>query len=142
MEGLVTYKIEGAWGVFNVMRPIPRNGNPWGVLAPLKGTPWEAALPIVTGEAMSHALHGWSVPLVREIGPKPGSRKVRGGTQCGLYAKCITADSKCHASGPPPDCYEAPLEDPVARRAATAVALKWAEGAWVVIVEGPEWSLS
>jgi hypothetical protein len=142
MDGLVTYKLTGVWGEISVCRPTPRDGDPWGVLAPLRDTPWGEVLPVVSGDAMSHALHGWVVPLVRELGPKPGTRKVEGGTRCGLYDVCITAGPSCHVGGPPPGCYEAPLEDPAARRAATAVALKWAEGSWVIVVEGKEWSLS
>jgi hypothetical protein len=142
MDGLVVYRIGGTdWGDLRVCRPIPRLQDAWGVLAPLRGTPWGDALPIISGDAMSHALHGWAMPLVRELGPKPSSRGVEAPVMCALFDTCITAGPKCHPFGPSPECYEAPVEDSIVR-AANAVALEWSSGSWVVIVEGREWSLS
>jgi len=142
MNGLVVYRIDGTdWGDLRVCRPIPRLQDAWGVLAPLRGTPWGDALPIVSGDAMSHALHGWAMPLVRELGATPSNRGVGAPTRCSLYDSCITAAPACHPFGPPPECYEAPVEGP-AVLAANAVALEWAVGSWVVVVEGREWSLS
>ena len=75
MTALKRLDINGKeWGVIKVLRPLvdPETGDdPWGELAPLKGTPFESLIPIVSGEALSHALHGYLRPLLTIIGPEP-----------------------------------------------------------------------
>lgn len=132
------------WGDVVIFRPTPRDGDPWGKLSPLKGTVWEPYIYTVTGEAFSHALHGWATPLMNELGPPPlkiAFKKSITDSYCGLIKSCITAEGKCHAAGPPPACYEAPLEEP-AKSIAEKVVRAWADGGWVVVVTDGEFSLS
>ena len=128
-----------------MFRPTPRDGDPWGALSPLKGTVWEPYIYKVSGTAFSHALHGWATPMVKELGPPPlkiaFKRKVAE-SYCALKDSCITAEDKCHAAGPPPECYEAPsLEEP-AKSMAEQVVRAWSDGGWVVVVTDGEFSLS
>ena len=61
------------WGVVKLARPAFGSiaTDPWGTLASLKGTPWGDAIPVVSGEVMSHALHGRATPLMRVIQSPP-----------------------------------------------------------------------
>ena len=96
-------------------------------------------MPIVSGEALSHALHGRVSPLMNEIGRPPHAQlklvpdpfRTCGNTEC------IMADLKtCHPCSKVPDCYEPPgFETFEGRRAAVTVVLCWKEGRYVVIVE-------
>ena len=123
---------------------IPKQGDIWGVLAPLKETPWGDEIWTVPGEAMSHALHGWTVPLLRVLGTPPRARAVRMSEKdgrCSLHETCVMAKDYCRPSPQLPDCYEAPLKDVRAAHLATLVALAWKEGRYVLLVEGEEHSL-
>lgn len=133
------------FGNILVLRPQPRRGRPWGDLETLKDTPWGALLPVVSGEALSHALHGHAKPLMAEIGTPPVGlcKKVpEGFRKCSMLATCPMASEKNCQPGPKlPDCYSPPGVDAEAREAVVAVALAWKEGRYVVIVEGDEFSL-
>jgi hypothetical protein len=129
---------------FKVMYPLALPDNPWGVLLPLKETSWGEQIPVVTGENLSHALHGRPTPLLRTVGPPPRARanrlimadKLCYEHQCGM---CQMAKPECHpGSGELPDCYAAPTEDRDLRNAAVAVAQAWDEQRYVFVVEGPE----
>ena len=145
MNGLVRYQLEDTtWGSFVVYRPIPKNNDPWGSLAPLKDTEWAKFVPVVRGDNMSHALHGYLKPLLDEIGPEPRllTKKIPESVgRCSLYKTCMTAEPKCIPAGPPPECYEASADSYAVARAATMLVLLWKEGAWVVVVEGGEFSV-
>lgn len=109
----------------------------------MRGTEWERVIPTVTGESMSHALHGYLPPLLNEIGPEPrllAKQLPDAMSRCALFKTCITAEPRCTASGPPPDCYEAPSDDPAISFAATTVVLCWKAGDWVVVVGSGEFS--
>jgi hypothetical protein len=133
------------WGVLRILRVVGRGGE-WGVLAPLRGTSWKALVSVVSGEAMSHALHRWATPLSRELGPPPSARIKRvpkAERWCELYLQknCILRGEKCYAGGEPPECYEASgverrLVIPLRR-----VVLAVSEGRYTVVVQGPEFSL-
>lgn len=135
------------WGVIKVLRPIAKeDDDPWGGLAPLKGTPYEKLIPVVPGEAFSHAQHGYLKPLLKVIGPDPKvlSRLVpKELRKCGLFKSCLMYREKECVPGPDlPDCYEPPgMVDPEARAVASMVVLAWKEGRYVVVVEGAEFSL-
>lgn len=145
MNGLVRYQLDDPnWGSFTVYRPIPKNNDPWGSLAPLKDTKWAEYVPQVKGESMSHALHGYLKPLLDEIGPEPRliTKKIpENAGKCALYKSCLTAEPKCNPAGPPPECYEAPADSYEVSLAATLLVLLWKEGAWVVVVEDGEFSV-
>lgn len=144
MNGLVRYQLNDVtWGSYTIFRPTPKQGDPWGTLKALKGTEWEQYVPVVSGESMSHALHGYLKPLLDEIGPEPRllTKKIPESMgRCSLFKDCITAEPRCVPSGSPPDCYEAE-GDPGVSLAATKLVLLWKTGAWVVVVEGGEFSV-
>jgi len=127
-----------------LLYPPPRDGDLWGALRPLEGTSWGAQIPIVSGEALSHALHGHPKPLREMLGPPPLRRTLRIAKREKL---CLEAQQGiCDMAGPHclpgssqmPECYAAPTEDRALRECATAVAQAWDEGRYVFLVDGPE----
>lgn len=132
------------WGDVKVLRPIPKLSDPWGILAPLRETPWAASIPVVSGLVFSHALHGLVVPLMNVIGPEPHAllRLIPAEyRRCAEFKPCIMRDAAvCHPCVGLPDCYVPPEVAPEARDAARTVALAWRDGRYVVVVEGPEFS--
>ena len=127
-----------------VMFPTPRRQDPWGVLAPLRGTPWGEQIPVVTGEALSHALHGHPKMLREMWGNPPRTRAMRLEQKHRMchehqFKICGIATPECHpGSAQMPDCYVAPFHDLERRRLADVVARAWAEDRHVFVVEGPE----
>ena len=133
------------WGEVVIYRPTPRNNDPWGDLAVLKETTWGPFIYPVSGEAFSHALHGWATPLMKELGPPPlkvVSRIPGPDAICEVWDECVIAAKECIPAGPSPECYHAPLAPGAAARAANEVATAWRDGAWVVVVSDGEFSLS
>lgn len=131
------------FGTLLIMRPFPRNGDAWGDLAPLRGTPWGDLLPVVSGTSFSHAMHGYHAPLMQEIGAHPhglSKRIPKGYRTCSLSQGCVMYHKHCHPSPKLPDCYSPPGLPNEAMFAATTVAQAWAEGRYVLIVEGDEFS--
>ena len=132
------------FGDLKVLRPLPFPGEPWGPLAPLRGTPWGDLLPTVSGENLSHALHGHAQPLMEEIGPEPRVllRRVPAPYRdCSLSKSCLTRGDYCFPHRKLPDCYQPPNLEPSEAAIAAVVAISWAEGRYVLIVEGAEFSL-
>lgn len=141
-------------GLIPVLCPTPQevpdeNGNlvvnPWGDLTPLLGVPELASLiPIVTGEAFSDALHGWHPPFLASMGPEPSiqlRRIPQSLRPCAMRDHCgMHVATRCLPQKRMPECWVAgvPLE---AQQPATQVIKAWLEGRYVVIVEGPEFSL-
>lgn len=147
MRKLVSYKLSGqGYADRLVHRPTPIEGDPWGMLASLKGTSWEPYIYVVSGEAFSHALHGYLKPLEDELGPSPlkvAKRIPYEESVCELVNDCVIADRiKCVAAGPPPDCWSAPTEEGERRVAMEQVVVAWRDGSTVIVVEGEEFSLS
>lgn len=132
---------------FPVMYPIPGKDDPWGVLKPLKQTSWAAQIPVVTGEAVSHALHGEPKFLREQLGKPPTIRAKKLPvlqTLCLLAQQnqCVMAKPTCHpGTGELPDCYQAPWEEPITQNLMSVVAKAWDEGRYVFVVEGPEFTL-
>lgn len=129
-------------GLIKILHPLPRHGDPWGVLAPLRGTVWGAQIPTVTAEALSHALHGWATPLARELTIEPRVQARRVPVICALHRSCLGFRKEtCRPGRELPDCFEPP-DLGGAALLATRVALAWREDRHVVIVEGEGFSLS
>jgi len=128
-------------GEIKILVVLPRGEDPWGVLTDIRDTVWGAQVAVVSGEAMSHALHGWATPLMREIGPAPKHRARRVREPCALLKGCAGGGSYCTPGADVPDCYEPPEMPPGASRAVARMVLAWREGRYVVVVEGPEFSL-
>lgn len=149
MSDVRRFDLEGGpWGKLKVLRPIVRDGaDSWGCLAPLRGTPLGKLVPVVTGDAFSHALHGYIDPLLREIGPEPRSllrlipKSMR---PCGMAHACVVHDKISCVMGHPkvPDCFTpSGIQDAEMADAVAKVLLAWAEGRYVVVVEGEEFAL-
>lgn len=131
--------VDPQWGDIKLTVAVPQGGDPWGALAPLRGTPWGDQIQVVSGEALSHALHGWAAPLMREIGNPPETRSKRIPTDiagCALREGCLGATEACRPGPELPGCYEPEGADPVAAE----VAFAWRDGRYVVVVEGYEFS--
>lgn len=141
------------FGDIPVLRPVPtetRQGDtliidPWGVLAPVRDYVPELArlIPVVTGEEWSHALHGHARPLMLRIGAAPKALlKLTPLRECWLKGECIMYDTKrCVPNKKLPECWQPTDVDDLALRAVALVTLAWAEGRYVVVVEGEEFSL-
>lgn len=120
-----------------IARATWHGGDPWGVLAPLRGTPWEAFIQVVTGDAMSHAAHGFLRPLQAQLGTPPHamSRRVPAALAfCVRRTTCAMATDACVPGKKVPDC----IDPPEGGAAAAAVVLSWRDGFHVVVVLGDE----
>lgn len=137
-----------SWEDVEVMRPIVKmrgDADPWGVLAPLKGTRWEKRIPVVSGAVFSHALHGRLTPLMNALGPRPQLLAKRfSDVLCALREGCLAHDAKrCRfAHVELPECYEPDLDRQEAHLGPilTVIAQAWSEGRYVLIVEGEEFN--
>ena len=142
MNGLQPVKIQSnEWGEILLLRVIPHNDNSWGVLDPLKGTPWGDQIVVLSGETLSHALHGYTLPLVRELGNPPETRAKRIPDEVGkcrlATGQCNMVTIHCRPGKNLPVCYEAPGSQ---SRLASFVAQAWMEGRYVIVVDGAEFS--
>lgn len=125
----------------------------WGVLECLRGTSWESGIKEIAAEAISHALHGRLLPLLRELGrdPQASARRVTPAEGlCGLRLECMAWDADfCKPGGcrklkgktqvGPPNCYQPPVERGTPFKTVEwmiQVALAWREGRHVVVVRG------
>lgn len=124
-----------------IARVMPKENDPWGLFAPLRGTPWESLIATVPGEAMSHALRGFLRPLLAVLGPPPDALArllPEANRPCFQRRTCPMVSPKCVPGPKLPDCYEADNLPPDALVPAAAVALAWRDGFRVVVVIGPE----
>jgi hypothetical protein len=141
IEGFIPYKFTDSKTGFDVHTYSPKiyGEDHLGILKPLEGSFWLKHIPVVTRDSFTHALNGWTIPLLREIGSQPeGIFKKLPKTYCTqvLDKTCIAADKAiCFPSKKVPICYEASFPtDPLARVAASAVVSAWREGAYVFIL--------
>jgi len=127
-----------------ILRAIPLGEEPWGVLAPLRGTPWGDLLSVINGEVLSLAMHGHVAPLMQTIGRPPEACLVlvpNNYRTCSHHKACLLAGPHCHPCKKLPDCYSPPILQGDANEAAATVALSWAAGRYVIVVEGIEFNL-
>lgn len=122
----------------------------WGDFEPLRGTSWAVGVTEVSGESLSHALHGWLTPLQRELGRSPkisANRIPASDGRCRLCSDCLGWDPNvCRPGGRkpnkkeigPPACYESPMNGHVFDRVAAA----WKEDRHTIVVIGSEFSLT
>lgn len=141
------------YGDVPILRPVPseeRRGDsliidPWGVLSPVRDEAPALAklISVVSGEVFSHALHGFARPLMQVLGPPPQALlKMTPLRVCSLKRECIMYDAKrCSPNKRLPECWVPEGVGEGARRAAATVTLAWAEGRYVVVVEGGEFTL-
>ena len=133
---------------FKILYPLPAPENAWGVFLPLRETSWGREIPVVSGEALSHALHGYPKPLLGMLKTPPLARAVRLPLTDKLCYEhqchtCAMAKPHCHpGSGQMPECYVAPTEDRDLRDIGVVIAKAWEEGRYVFVVEGPEFLIT
>jgi len=133
------------WGPLRILRPLPRDGDDWGPLALARGTEWEPFIRRVSGEAFSYALHGYTKPLVDQLGPEPlivAGRVPDSVGLCRQFQKktCAVRKPTCRPGPEPPACYEASVDSFDLEEALYEVVMAWKKGRYVLVVEGPEFS--
>lgn len=113
----------------------------WGEWGPLRETVFGGLVSVVPEEAVHHALHRWSKPLVTALGippygalikiPRVCYRKVKHDTA----APCILYDpQRCHArSKELPWCFEPDVDDAEVRRKGGELVQLWHEGVYLVV---------
>lgn len=128
------------WGRPKFVKALPKKGEAWGFLAPLKGSAWSKLINVVPGHIVAHAVRGHATPLMQMLGPDPRSclRLISDGNQCALTKACVAVGKHCLPSVKVPDCYEAPSEDLAFSLVASQVVLAWRDGYTVLVVEGDE----
>ena len=146
MRGLHCINLpDEGYGPLTIWRSIPKNGDPWGALAPIRGTEWGKWIPVIDGDSFSHAMHGLHQPMMNQIGPEPRhiGKRIRDDLRpCRQIRSCVMGDASCIPENPKlPECYEAPLNDPAAIRVASYVTLLWRDNQYVVVVVGDEFSI-
>lgn len=134
------------WGRLKIMKVLPRNEDPWGALAPFKDTEWGSLVHIVSGEALSHALHGHATPLVNELGPEPQrlARRLTDKLYCRLHQEklCHLRSEHCiPKTEKMPECYEVPDVPFTHSSLLYYIAMAVRENRYVIVVEGEEFAL-
>lgn len=141
---IARFSVDGKeWGMIPIIRPIPQEGNPWGVFACLKGTPWGDSIPLISGTDFSHALHGNPYSFLNQLGPPPDKlhKMIPQEYKICIRAQehtCMIATPNCVPGPKLPDCYEAPNLDQEASIVAAVVALAWRDKSYVIVVDGAE----
>jgi len=122
---------------------MPTTTDQWGVAALLRGTEWDGLIRKVSGEALSHAVHGWATPLVRELGPDPVVVMRRNQISCALSTggQCVGAGPDCRPGRTMPDCYEPPKLTIEAAVVVSTILRDLRSGRHVVVVIGAEFVL-
>ena len=141
MNGLRKAKITcSEQGEFLLLWAIPMEDSPMGVFSVLVGTQWENLVGKVSGEALSHAFHGWATPLVRELPPKPKQILRRFSSEkCWMSQECVLYTEKCFPHLNVPNCFEP--EDESVRRVVNHILCMMGLGYRVVWVEGKEFQM-
>lgn len=125
--------------------PIPIIDGHWGVLEPLRNTDLGRLIPIIPGKIMAEARHGWVRPLMQIIGRPPEAMlRVIPATSriCADNRKCGAFRLKdCQPVISMPDCYIPPDLPEGAQTAGNSLLLSWRNGVYVLLVDGPEFSL-
>lgn len=132
------------WGEIKILRILPNDDDPWGDLAPLRETIWAQGVQTVSGESLSHALHGWAIPLLDELGDRSHQRIRRMPKMwCELYTnkRCLIRASYCYPNKKVPECYTVVPEFQGLQSAVYKIVMAWKENRYVVVVEGEEFSL-
>jgi len=127
----------------NLAVVLPKGDDIWGVLAPLRDTPWAQEIHTIPGDVLSHALYGYCTPLIRVLGTPPGARGSRIPDEVGACSQiqtCVMRKPYCRPGPKLPDCYDAPSDDLQVSYLASVVALAWRDGRYVLLVEGAEHS--
>lgn len=107
--------------------------------ASLQGTAYAEFFTHVKAEVIAHALHGWTSPLVKSLGPSPAMilhRLSPDAKQCKLWERCVFYDKKdCRPNSKNmPNCFQ-----PVGVEAELGFELLrlWRDSVYIVIEESP-----
>ena len=126
-----------------VLRPIGDSVSDWGVLECIRETEIGKLIPVVSGEAMSHALHGYMQPLQDSLlrSPKHQFRKITEDLTCSEIQQCILANPAiCVPCTATPHCYMPQGYIGQAAHAISTVVRAWADGRYGLVVSGVEFS--
>lgn len=129
-------------GVIRLSIIIPTT-DPWGAAAPLRDTPWGGLVREVSGESVSHAMHGYATPLVRQLGPPPITVARRMRVRCALAdgGQCVGASASCVPGRDMPDCFDPPNLSPQIARVVATILLDLKSNRHVIITLGSEFVL-
>lgn len=139
--------ITNEWGELEFFRIIPtRENGSWGDYHFLKGTVWEQFILRVDGDTFSHALHGYTRPLVEKLGtpfPDKLKRLSKEDGWCKLREgkDCISASPKCYPHKDTPDCYVPSQFDFLKGEGLAEMLLIWKKGGFVVRIVGKEFTI-
>lgn len=137
VQGIVVNKLpDPVWGFPTIARVLPRDGNPWGLLAFLEGTPWDPLFPRVPEGVLEWALRGHATPLINLLGPPPKALVKRlpvAATRCRNRDCCINAGPKCVPGPDVPPCWETPDVEPPQSFLVNHVVQLWKDGIVVVL---------
>lgn len=109
----------------------------WGITAPLVGSVWQSALPVVPAQTLETALLGWATPLMRVIGPSPRELCLKYPfvcSQCNIQICPGANKSHCKPGKRLPVCYTPPSLTPEQTQIAAMIALYWKEDRYVVLI--------
>lgn len=138
MKGIVATKLpDAAWGFPTVARVIPRDGDPWGCLSILRGTPWEPLIPLIPDSVFDQALRGFATPLMRILGPPPKALVKRlplAETTCAMKGSCVSFGPNCVPGSKVPDCWEPSSFFGPDAEAVNYLVRLWREGTLVIVV--------
>jgi hypothetical protein len=141
MQGILVTKIpDPHWGYPTIARVLPKNGDPWGILEGLEGTPWDPLFPRVDDLTLDQALRGFATPLVRVLGPPPKALVKRLPViqaQCRWKDTCVGATKNCVPGPKVPDCWESAGIPESLVPAISHVVKLWREGIHVVLLQPP-----
>lgn len=106
---------------------------------PLRHTRYAEFITVTNKEVLDHALHGWTSPLIKILGPEPKfilHRLSPDAHQCELWRKCIFYRKKdCVPKAPlMPNCFQ-PVGVPP--EIGYEILRLWRESVYVVVVEEP-----
>lgn len=133
MKGFHFIRIQDSvWGDLQIWRIAE------DVAMSVKDTPWFDRIPIVTGQSLSHALHGFVDPLMNEIGSHPKQVILRVKTPCALRKTCLSAGPYCYPNLKVPECYEPEGVNSPANTVASFITMCWKAGQYVIRVQGEE----
>ena len=105
--------------------------------AALRDSPYAEFLTRIEKETLDHALHGWTSPLVKKLGPSPQMilhRLSPDNRQCALWADCVFYRKRdCVPKAPKmPSCFE-PRDLPT--ELGQEMLRVWRESVYIVLVE-------
>lgn len=119
---------------------IRSRGGVWEVeWEPIRATSYATYLTVLPKDTLDHALHGWTSPLVKALGPSPKMilhRLSPDARQCVLSRKCVfyRATDCVPNAAKMPNCFQ-PIGVPVEQ--GYELLRLWRESVYVVVEDTP-----